>query len=264
VQRALSQCLTAASAAANIVTVVTTSDLTDRLRTLDLNEYEGRLYLALLGTDALTAYELGKRASIPLSRCYEVARSLARKGLALTVPGETPRYRAADPTVAIERHRRDLDRLAADLAERAAARDDREPVWTVEGRATILATARASIQSARARVTLFARSDVAADLAADLAAARARGVAIATHPAAALALLVDDAEALLGELEPTDRALATHLRQPTVVAWLTALVADGPTPTDDAGSEAAWLDWESSKVRRLLASVPGLTHLDAD
>src|SRR5205085_5738820 len=120
------------------VTIVTNSDLLERLRALDLNDYEARLYLALLGADAPTAYELGKRAGVPLSRCYEVARSLARKGLALTLPGDTPRYRAVDPAIAIERHRRELDRLAADLAERAAARDDREPVWTVQGRPAIL------------------------------------------------------------------------------------------------------------------------------
>src|SRR6266511_1336401 len=55
----------------------------------ELNDYEWRAYRALLGVDSATAYELGKRSGIPLSRCYEVARSLAVESGALD--GERPR-----------------------------------------------------------------------------------------------------------------------------------------------------------------------------
>src|SRR5437867_1898185 len=112
-------------------------DLIHRLAALDLNEYEARVYLALLGADALTAYEVGKRAGVPLSRCYEVARSLARKGLAATQPGESPRYRAIDPALAIDGQRRQLATLEAELRQHAR-RDDREPLWTLQGRGLIL------------------------------------------------------------------------------------------------------------------------------
>jgi hypothetical protein len=44
------------------------------------------------------------------------------------------------------------------------------------------------------------------------------------------------------------------------VAWLAARAAARPVEPD---AEAAWIDWESRKVRRLLASVPGLDGLDA-
>src|SRR5690349_1993785 len=118
-----------------------TNDLVRALGALDLNEYEARVYLALLGADALTAYELGKRAGVPLSRCYEVARGVARKGLAMTQPGQTPRYRAVEPALAIEGQRRQLAALEARLAEHAR-RDDRERLWTIEGRGPILAAAR--------------------------------------------------------------------------------------------------------------------------
>jgi sugar-specific transcriptional regulator TrmB len=237
---------------------VTTNDLSEQLSSLGLNEYEARVYLALLGADAMTAYELGKRASVPLSRCYEVARSLAAKGLALAQPGQTPRYRAVDPALAVEAQRRRLEALGAAL-QRHAQRDDREPLWTLRGRGPILAAAAALVETATERVALWAPPDALDELAGALATARARGLAVESGPDGALALLVDDAEALLGELDPPERALAAHLRQPAVVAWLAARAAARPVEPD---AEAAWIDWESRKVRRLLASVPALSRLE--
>jgi sugar-specific transcriptional regulator TrmB len=251
---------------------MTNADLVRALAALDLNEYEARIYLALLGADALTAYELGKRAGVPLSRCYEVARSLAGKGLAATQPGETPRYRAVEPALAIAAQRRELDALGAALA-RHASRDDREPLWTLQGRGLILATASALLDAAAERVALWAPPDALEALDDRIAAARARRLTVAVRPDPALLLVRDADEALLGQVDPPERALATQLRQPAVVAWLAARAwtgADAPTDREDAlpapaqpAGEAAWLDWESRKVRRLLASVPGLSDLDA-
>ena len=277
-----------------IVTTMTTNDLAASLAALGLNDYEARVYLALLPLESATAYELGKRAGVPLSRCYEVARALAKKGLAAIQPGETPRYRAVDPRRALEERHRELDRLALELAARAA-RDDHEPVWTLQGRGPILATARALVGAARSRVALLAPNDAIVELEGAIAQASHRGVRIELDETSALLLVVDDAEALLGELEPPDRALATHLRQRELVALLAraggrersgnrlaAQPASDPherreqRTTGDAQErgvdvalarerhEADWLDWESRKVRRLLGSVPGLAHLDGD
>jgi sugar-specific transcriptional regulator TrmB len=233
--------------------------LTARLSALGLNEYEARVYLALLGADGLTAYELGKRAGVPLSRCYEIARSLAAKGMALTQPGEPPRYRAVDPALAVDGQRRQLEALGAALAQHAR-RDDREPLWTLRGRRLIIATAAALIESAVERVALSAPADALDELADALAAARARGLVVETARHAALALVRDAAEALLGELDPPERALATHVRQPAVVAWLDVRARADQTAQPTA--EADWIDWESRKVRRLLASVPALSQLE--
>jgi hypothetical protein len=85
---------------------------------LGVNEYEGRAYLGLLERGPMTAYELGRHTGVPLSRCYEVARALVRKGLALVQPGDAPRYRAADPAEVLARRRAEraseLDALEAE------------------------------------------------------------------------------------------------------------------------------------------------------
>jgi sugar-specific transcriptional regulator TrmB len=212
--------------------------------TISLNDYEWRAYRALLGADALTAYELGKRSGIPLSRCYEVARSLVAKGCALVQPGETPRYRAVEPEELIAREKRALDRLGDELrALRAArARAAREPVWAVRGRETILVRAAAMIGRAAEWVDLRTPPQHVEGVADALASARARGVAVETRAAGALMLVVDGVELLLGELDPADACVATHIAQPSVVA----LLAREPEPD--------WLAWEEHKVRRLLGS----------
>jgi sugar-specific transcriptional regulator TrmB len=203
-----------------------------------LNDYEWRAYRALLGTDGLTAYELGKRSGIPLSRCYEVARSLAAKGFALVQPGETPRYRAVEPDEVVARERRALDELGDELRALRAERDRRsaELVWTLQGREPILARAAAMIEGAERHLAARAPQALFEALGAELVEARRRGVAVESRVAEALLLVVDGREALIG-----DTALATHLTQPAAVA----LLAEQAPSTD-------WLAFEESKVRRLM------------
>jgi len=210
---------------------------------IGLNEYEERGYRALLGVDAATAYELGKRAGIPLSRCYEVARSLANKGFALVQPGETPRYRGVEPDEVVARERQAIDELGAELRALRAERDrsSAEPVWVVQGRETVLVRARTTIDRAERELALQAPQAVFEAFAAELAEARRRGVAVESQIADGVLLIVDRREALLGDLE-----LATHFTQPAVVALLA-----------ERSPSADWLTWEQEKVRRLVPSPGG-------
>ena len=229
----------------------------DDLRLLELNEYESRAYLALLEADA-TAYELGKRSGIPLSRCYEVARALVAKGMALVQPGATPRYRAVAPREAVARRRAELERGLGALedaleahAARAAAQT--ETLWALRGREAILHRAAEMLRGAADRVELRASTDALDALAESLAMAAARGARVREEPVSGVGfLLVVDQAALLGELAPPESCLAVHSTQPGLVALLAA--GEEPAPR-------GWLDWEDAKVRRLLESVPGLRSL---
>ena len=97
----------------------------------------------------------------------------------------------------------------------------------------------------------------------------------------------DAATAVVGEMPTHREALVTIITQPALVALLAAL-AEGNRPASHApdapiertpgvSAEAtshqattrsdqeptpAWLAWEESKVRRLLATVPGLSAWD--
>jgi sugar-specific transcriptional regulator TrmB len=68
-----------------------------RLRTLGLNLYESRAYLALLNAKQLTAKSLGQYALIPQSRTYDVLESLTNKGFALATPASPPVYVPLSP-----------------------------------------------------------------------------------------------------------------------------------------------------------------------
>src|SRR5919205_2028704 len=93
----------------------------DLLQQVGLNKYEAEAYAALLQHGPLTGYELGKRSGVPLSRSYEILERLAAKGLALTQPGDPPRYAAEAPEQFVDRTRTattaTLDALAGALAE---------------------------------------------------------------------------------------------------------------------------------------------------
>jgi HTH-type transcriptional regulator, sugar sensing transcriptional regulator len=62
------------------------------LKTLGLNLYESRAYLALIKARELTAKAVGQSALIPQSRTYDVLESLARKGFALATPVSPTTY----------------------------------------------------------------------------------------------------------------------------------------------------------------------------
>jgi sugar-specific transcriptional regulator TrmB len=68
------------------------------LRTLGLNLYESRAYLALIKGKELTAKGVGQSAVIPQSRTYDVLESLARKGFALATPASPTTYVPVPPS----------------------------------------------------------------------------------------------------------------------------------------------------------------------
>ncbi len=69
-------------------------ELIARLReTLELTEYEARVYLALVMYGALTVSEISRRSGVPRPKCYEVLRGLSSKGLVAVVSSKPVKYR---------------------------------------------------------------------------------------------------------------------------------------------------------------------------
>ena len=66
----------------------------DLLRKLGLNEYESRLYLALVNSGSTTASELSTIAEIPRPRAYDVLEKLAKKGFISIQPGRPTKFKA--------------------------------------------------------------------------------------------------------------------------------------------------------------------------
>src|SRR5205823_10086355 len=82
---------------------------------LGLNEYESRVYRALLAESPVTAYRLGKLSGVPLSRVYEIANRLVKKGAAICESGDPARYVPIPPKSLVSVARGRADRILTDL-----------------------------------------------------------------------------------------------------------------------------------------------------
>jgi len=242
------------------------------LQQIGLNKYEAEAYYTLLTQEPLTGYELGKRSQVPLSRSYEILERLAQKGLALVQPGDPPRYTAAKPGQFLGHVRATmlttLDALDSSLAALPRS-DTSSEFWVLRGRQNILARVQALIAEAQRTIYLSLPTNYEAEVVDLLAFARARGCSIfrprtaITGKAGAehILLLVDDREALVGLLAPTESCQAVISANEALVETLKGrftnqMPARMPIPsisteTTQQSDRLDWLAWEDRKQRRL-------------
>jgi len=85
-----------------------------RLQQVELNAYEARSYLVLMGHPRFKALELAARARVPRQKIYEVLDSLVDKGFAQVIQEKTKLFSAVEPGLAIpaylERQREAMER----------------------------------------------------------------------------------------------------------------------------------------------------------
>lgn len=80
----------------------------DSLKSIGLNSYERRLWVALLSRGVSTAGELSEIANVPRSRTYDILESLADKGFVMIQPSKPLKYVAINPVEALDRARSKL------------------------------------------------------------------------------------------------------------------------------------------------------------
>lgn len=235
---------------------------------LGLTAYEGRVYRALLEDHPTTAYRLGKRSGVPLSRVYEVVAGLVRKGFVFAASERPARYAPFPPGRIVEELRRrvmgELDALADDLARRHAGGSLSGEEWA-RGEPAVLARLAASARQASREVQAACGSEAGPAVSEALAASTApvHWRDLGASASREFIVLVDGTLALMGRLGAEADALCTAH---PVVARLAAdyfrlrgvasaagemLVAARPAPARGA-SPSGWLDWEEEKQRRLL------------
>ena len=90
----------------------------DSLRSIGLNLYERRLWVALLARGTSTAGELSEIANVPRSRAYDVLQSLADKGFVIVQTGKPIKYIAVPPEEAIDRAKKKLEDDIREMQER--------------------------------------------------------------------------------------------------------------------------------------------------
>ncbi|HET9092476.1 MAG TPA: helix-turn-helix domain-containing protein [Acidimicrobiales bacterium] len=89
------------------------SDTVERLVELGFSLYDARAYVGLLNQPPMTGYALANTTGIPQPKVYETLRRLARKGVAVALPGEPVRFVAVPPGQVLERLESDFRRRLA-------------------------------------------------------------------------------------------------------------------------------------------------------
>ncbi|VVB82371.1 Putative HTH-type transcriptional regulator TrmBL2 [uncultured archaeon] len=78
----------------------------------DLNLYETKVWLALLGKGVASVGEVASLSRVPRSRTYDVLESLEKKGFAIIRMGKPVKYLGVKPQIILERIKQDIRRNA--------------------------------------------------------------------------------------------------------------------------------------------------------
>jgi sugar-specific transcriptional regulator TrmB len=80
----------------------------------DLNIYETKVWLALLGKGTASAGEIATISGVPRSRTYDVLESLEKKGFAIIKIGKPVKYLGVKPKIIIEKLKNNVRKDAED------------------------------------------------------------------------------------------------------------------------------------------------------
>jgi len=98
--------------------MVATTEVLDTLKSIGLNLYERKIFVALLAKGVATAAEVSEIANVPRSRSYDVLQSLADKGFVLVQPSKPIKYVALAPVEALERTKEIMMKRYEETVER--------------------------------------------------------------------------------------------------------------------------------------------------
>ena len=80
----------------------------------DLNIYETKVWLALLGKGTASAGEIASISGVPRSRTYDVLESLEKKGFAIVKLGKPVKYLGVKPVMILEKLKNNVRKHAED------------------------------------------------------------------------------------------------------------------------------------------------------
>lgn len=83
----------------------------------NLNIYETKVWLALLGKGVASAGEIAEMSGVPRSRTYDVLESLEKQGFAISKIGKPAKYIAVKPGIILEKLKNNTIKEAEDKVE---------------------------------------------------------------------------------------------------------------------------------------------------
>ncbi|NJF24829.1 HTH-type transcriptional regulator TrmBL2 [Thermococcus sp. Bubb.Bath] len=162
----------------------------------ELNLYEARAYVALVGFGVLTPAELASVSEVPAPRTYDVLRSLEKKGFAISQPGKVNKYRPVHPENILEKFIEEWqERIKEELELKKKAKEELlelmnplieteipkygvERVWVVRGIRNATLKTREMFEDVKEKILLADDGYIAANLEKEIISAADRGVAV--------------------------------------------------------------------------------------
>lgn len=155
------------------------------LQQLGLSRNEARAYLALLGCQPATAYEIARQSAIPTSKIYETVNRLVSRGVFQPTGNEDEagkQYVALPPSEftrlareATETHANELLPLLEAITQPAST----DFIWPLASEDDVILRSRGLVDAARDWVLVSAWAQELVWLAPSLEAAQSRGIKIA-------------------------------------------------------------------------------------
>ncbi len=156
----------------------------DDLMAIGFTEYEAKVYVALLGANPATGYQLSKDAGIPRSMVYEALGRLHARGAVLkTGDQRATLYRPVPPDLLLDRHAQEQARLTRNLRARLNAlytAENEEHLWALSGQSAVLAYAVQMLQEAQTELLLVLPDAILDVLRGEVQAACERRVEVST------------------------------------------------------------------------------------
>lgn len=84
-------------------------EIVEKLKELGFNEYQSKVYIALLKKFPATGYEISKLANIPQSRTYDTLKNLETLNIVLSSNSKPVTYTPIRPKELTKRYKRKFD-----------------------------------------------------------------------------------------------------------------------------------------------------------
>lgn len=116
-------------------------EIIERLKEIGLNEYQSKVYVALLKKYPATGYEISKLANIPQSRTYDTLKSLESLNIALSSNTKPVTYTPIKPKELTKRYKRKIDSTINFLEKKLPSVKEEEytePIIGLNGKTKII------------------------------------------------------------------------------------------------------------------------------
>ena len=221
-------------------------DLRRGLMEIGFTEYEAKVYLALLGGNPATGYQISKESGVPRSMVYETLSRLVARGAALeSVEGKTTLYCPVPPHLLLDRYEERQLSLTTDLREKLQAKyvdTSEEYVWSIRSKSAVFTYAKQMLSEAQREIYLVLNDVGLGALQEEIKATTERGMDVCTlltgqdhfshgyvarHPPLesevqeltnTMVLVVDQAEALIADVGQDAYATITNSHNLVLIA----------------------------------------------